>query len=177
MLKFLKTIPILVFLVAGFATAGGIIAVKYALDPTNTAPISSTAGLPLSVNGEPLKGLTVTVFDFADGGNDEEFIWLGDLKAWVLKPELRYPDGGGGWARAPQFDLGVDAGTSAGAPIASNNVSGLSYVLPFTPATTQGLQTGQFPALTGGRIYYQSVNLKGHDAGTARHNIFLEGRY
>jgi len=146
--------------------AGAVSATQYQLDSTNAAPTVITEGQPLTLNGAPATGLTVSVSDYNDGGADHDFIWLGNVKAFVWNKSLKFPDGGAGWMRAPQYDF---AGTLTGAPIQADKVHGHSYTFP---ATTT------LPAADGdSRIYFQTTGVLGNDAGTPRHTIKIQVRY
>lgn len=162
---------------AGIAAAQsaykGFLSSQYQLDVGTpaTQPTVVTQGMPLTgPNKEPLKALQVTIVDYNDGGADHEFIWLADAKVWLWKASTKYPDGGAGWNRAPQYDFSVDAGTSAGAPIQASKTHGMTTIFG---STTLPLPT----AGAGDRIYIQTSALLGNDAGTPRHTVLIEGAY
>lgn len=136
-----------------------------------TQPTTVSDGMPLvGPNKEAVKSLSVTVSDYNDGGADHDFIWLADVKAWVWKQSTKFPDGGAGWMRAPQYDFTVDAGTSAGVPIQASKTHGITTVL--------GSSTLMLPN-TGGadRIYFQTSALLGNDGGAPVHTVLIEATY
>ncbi len=161
---------------AGVAfAANGFLSKQYQLNNVTdpVAPTLSTEGMPLTgPNGEPITALSVTIIDYNDGGVDDDFIWLANVNAYLYKPTTRYPDGGAGWTRLPEFDFTIDAGTAAGVPIQTTKQRGQTKVFPLTAAGVPLPVAG-----AGNRIYFGTEDLLGNDAGTPRHTVLIEGRY
>lgn len=176
MKKLLAVSLVSMLALAGVAFAAtGFVAKQYQLNNVTdpVAPTLSTEGMPLvGPNGEPITALSVTVADYNDGGVDDDFIWFANVNAYVYKPTLKYPDGGAGWMRLPEFDFVVDAGQSGGAPIQTTKQRGQTKVFPLTSAGVPLPIAG-----SGTRIYFGTEDLLGNDAGTPRHTVLIEGRY
>ncbi len=156
-----KFFLISLLMVAGVALAGGIVSSQYTLDSTNAAPTTSTVGIPVTVNGEPIKRISVTVEDYSDGGSaDYEYIASGTAKAWLRRPSLCFPDGGACWAQVPDLDLTLASGTGHGVSIAVVATKALNY-----------------PFATGDRLYYSTASVLGVDGGSPRHNVLIQAGY
>lgn len=171
MKKFLAFSLISMLSLAGYALAGGFASAQYQLNDASAAPTVVTEGMPLvNREGQPLAALSVTVADYNDGGADHDFIWLADARAWIWKQTTKYPDGGAGWMRAPDYDLTFDAGTASGVPIQAQKTAGIMRSVGSSTLPLPG-------AGSASRLYYQTANLLGNDAGVPRHTVLIEGRY
>lgn len=148
-------------LCAGLALAGSrTVMSRYQLDPTNGQPTAATVGIPTINESLPLKSIAVTVADFSDGGpTDYEYPRHVETRAWLYRPEAAFPDGGGKWSRAPQFDVYLDAGAV------------------LTHSITQAITLTPGLLIPGERIYFSTAGMTDQDAGSRYHSVIIEGRY
>lgn len=160
-----RFLPILTLIACmGVAYAADYVNVAvYDTAVTPAAPNTSTAGVSLTgPKGSLPSGIAVTITDYSDGGDDDHYAAVVAANAWVYNPEMRKPDGGGGWTRWPLGDVST---TVTGADIAFANTSLVSqgFTVTLPSAGVAGLI-----ALGGAgqRLYYQPDLYTNIDGGS-----------
>jgi hypothetical protein len=170
MKKIAMLLSLLLFAGLAFA-AGKSVVSTYTLPATNLPPIGAHAnrGIPLSVEGQPITNLTVSILDYNDGGTgDDDYLVSGTLHAWRSQPNAILTDGGGGWTRETDLDvyLAGDAGwTTHGS---SQMTRGFSRQVTITNYSPSGGKE---------RLYYSTTNVLNVDGGTQAHRIIINGHY
>lgn len=160
------------FACAGAALAAGYKSISYYQIDSSTPPTPLTVGLPLDVQGQPLKQITVTVADYDDGGNralvntDDDYIKGFQLLAYRKVAGSTFgasrTDRDAGWVRQPELDI-------AYASAAADNT--------YTTATAAVTAAHGYSVSFAGNALLQHCNGMGNpnvgtDAGTSGQDCF-----
>lgn len=134
---------------------------------------SAAVGIPLTVNGETVERVTVTISDYSDGGADDDYGIIYTALAWKFTPQDMNADGGGGWVRLPAFDV---TKTYSGADVAFGSITASRGVVQTFPGVGTA---GTFPEMgNNARLYYQLTSATNIDGGLGTlTRVTIDGKY